>query len=94
MPNSIECVVALLACGAIGAIFSSTSPDMGAAGIVDRYIQMRPKALFFTTAIHYAGKDIDLRGRMKEVVEKLEYAVPELTTSVIVSGGPISEKTV
>lgn len=75
-----------MACGAIGAIFSSTSPDMGAEGIVDRYSQLRPKLLFVETRLVYAGKTLDLRKRMRDAVEKLEKMTPELDQIIVVNG--------
>jgi acetoacetyl-CoA synthetase len=75
-----------MACGAIGAIFSATSPDMGADGIVDRYSQLRPKLLFVETRLVYAGKTLDLRSRMQDAVEKIEKMVPELEQTIVING--------
>jgi hypothetical protein len=37
LTNSIDFMLVLLACGALGEIFSSTSLEMGDAGIMDCY---------------------------------------------------------
>src|SRR3546814_14132100 len=42
LPNGIEAVVAMLGASAVGALFSSTSPDFGAAGVLDRFGQSEP----------------------------------------------------
>ena len=85
MTNSLECLLILLAAGAIGAIFSSTSPDMGSAGIVERYSQVKAKILFVETQVVYGGKVLDLRERMREAASKL-YELTDLQRTVIVNG--------
>lgn len=86
MTNSVECLVILLASAAIGAIFLSTSPDMGAAGIVERYGQLRPKLIFVDTQIVYGGKVLDLRSRISQAAAELHSLVDEFETTVVVSG--------
>lgn len=46
LPNRIENLVTLLATAAIGAVWTSCSPDFGAAAILDRIGQVRPKVVF------------------------------------------------
>lgn len=41
--NSYQTLTVFLACTAIGAIFSSSSTDMGTKGILDRLFQIKPK---------------------------------------------------
>ncbi|CVK95413.1 related to acetoacetyl-CoA synthetase [Fusarium mangiferae] len=89
MTNSIEAVLVLLACGAVGAIFSSASPEMGSRGILDRYTQSRPKLLFAETRILYGGKPRDLRRKLETVVKDLREQVAELDNIVI--SGPVWE---
>lgn len=86
LTNSSDAVVILLAAGAIGAIFSSTSPDMGLEGILDRYTQLRPKVFVCETEVVYGGRRIDLRGRFAEVNRRLRHAVPEMQASLVVRG--------
>jgi acetoacetyl-CoA synthetase len=45
VPNMPETIVALLGCAAIGAIWSSCSPDFGERGILDRFGQIAPRIL-------------------------------------------------
>lgn len=69
--NSIHAVVIALAAHSIGALFSSTSPDMGAQGILDRYRQITPKFVFTETEVLYAGRRIDLISTVADVVKGL-----------------------
>jgi acetoacetyl-CoA synthetase len=86
MTNCIESLVLLLATAAIGAIFSSSAPDMGPTGIIERFIQVRPKVIFFESEVLYDGKTIDLRQKLSTVITELKPHVPELGKAVIVQG--------
>ena len=59
LPNGPEAVIAFLATNAIGAIWSSCSPDFGTASVVDRFQQIEPKVLFAADGYTYNGKRID-----------------------------------
>jgi acetoacetyl-CoA synthetase len=59
LPNGPEAVIAFLATNAIGAIWSSCSPDFGTASVVDRFLQIEPKVLFAIDGYTYNGKRID-----------------------------------
>jgi acetoacetyl-CoA synthetase len=52
-------------------MFSSTAPDMGASGILDRYRQVTPKLLFVDTEVTYAGKHINLVPKIEELGKDL-----------------------
>ncbi|GJJ15965.1 hypothetical protein Clacol_010244 [Clathrus columnatus] len=69
--NSINAVVLALACATVGALYSTTAPDMGVPGILDRYRQITPKLLFSDTEILYAGKRIDLCQKLEQVSRDL-----------------------
>ncbi|OWP06692.1 hypothetical protein B2J93_5171 [Marssonina coronariae] len=86
LPNRIDCLLILLATGSIGAIFSSTSPDMGATGIVERYSQVKPKILICDTIVTYAGKKLDLRKRLAEANDQLREHISELRHTLVVNG--------
>ena len=61
MPNIIETVEVFLATVAIGAIWSSCSPDFGANGVHRKRIsQIKPKILFITDKYFYNGKEINI----------------------------------
>ncbi|TXB97722.1 hypothetical protein FocTR4_00011817 [Fusarium oxysporum f. sp. cubense] len=93
MTNSLEAVLTLLACASIGAIFSSTSPEMGVNGIVERYLQSQPKALFLESRVLYGGKSRDLRKKLATVVKKLKHQGTGLQ-QVVVSGPTWEDDTV
>jgi acetoacetyl-CoA synthetase len=86
MTNSTECLLVLLAAGAIGAIFSSTAPDMGETGIIDRYLQIQPSLLFVDSEVFYGGTVRDYRPKMKSVAERLQVAMPVLQKVIVASG--------
>lgn len=66
--TSVDTLTVFLATTSIGALFSSSSTDMGTKGILDRLVQIRPKYLFMDDAAVYNGRTVDLRGKMAEVV--------------------------
>jgi acetoacetyl-CoA synthetase len=80
LPNIPEAIVAFLASASIGAIWSSCSPDFGAASVVDRFAQIEPKVLFAVDGYRYGGKDFDRR----DVVAQLQEAMPSLERTVVV----------
>ncbi len=59
LPNVPETVVAFYACASIGAIWSSCSPDMGSASVLDRFQQIDPKVLIAVDGYRYGGKEFD-----------------------------------
>ncbi len=71
LPNGPEAVVIMLAAAAIGAIYTSCSPDFGAPAIVDRFAQTAPKILFGCDGYSYAGKRIDCRAGFAAVAAQL-----------------------
>ncbi len=71
LPNGVEAVVAMLATASLGAIWSSTSPDFGATGILDRFGQIEPRVLLGTDAYRYRGKRYDCRDKLVAVAENL-----------------------
>jgi len=80
LPNIPEAIVAFLATASIGAIWSSCSPDFGAASVIDRFAQIEPKVLFAVDGYRYGGKDFDRR----EVIEQLQAEMPSVRRTVLV----------
>ncbi|KAK4193061.1 putative acetoacetyl-coenzyme A synthetase [Podospora australis] len=70
--NSVETLLVWLATSWLGAVFSSSSTDMGTKGILQRAVQVDPRWVFMDDAALYNGKVVDLRQKMGEVVEGLE----------------------
>jgi acetoacetyl-CoA synthetase len=71
LPNIPEAVVAALAAAAIGAVWSSCSPDFGVHGVVDRFGQIEPKALFSADGSVYAGRVHDSLDKLREIRQRL-----------------------
>jgi acetoacetyl-CoA synthetase len=71
LPNDIEAVIAMLGATSIGAIWSSTSPDFGAAGVLDRFAQINPKVLFAVDGYTYNGQFHSTVERVREIVAGL-----------------------
>ncbi len=71
LPNIPETVIAMLATAAIGAVWSSCSPDFGPAAVIDRFGQIGPKVLFTADGYRYGGKRIDLRARISALTDAL-----------------------
>lgn len=66
--TSIDTLTVFLAAATLGAIFSSSSTDMGVTGLLDRLTQIKPKLVFFDDAAVYNGKTTDLRSKIAEVI--------------------------
>ncbi|WP_366554661.1 acetoacetate--CoA ligase [Aquibaculum sediminis] len=71
LPNMPETVIAMLATAALGAIWSSCSPDFGHQGVLDRFGQIEPKVLFVPDGYYYAGKTLPVLDRVKAFAAEL-----------------------
>ena len=71
MPNTWQTLVAMLACTSLGAVWSSSSPEFGVHGIIDRFGQIEPKLLIACAGYQYAGKDIDQVDKVNQVCAQL-----------------------
>jgi acetoacetyl-CoA synthetase len=71
MPNMPETLITLLAASAIGAVFTSASPDFGVQGVLDRFGQVNPKLLFVADGYYYNGKTLDSLAKVREIVAGL-----------------------
>jgi len=71
MPNTWQTLVGMLAATSLGATWSSCSPDFGTQGVIDRFGQIEPKVLIACAGYRYAGKVLDLTGKLNEILEKL-----------------------
>ncbi|KAF9897504.1 hypothetical protein BX616_005487, partial [Lobosporangium transversale] len=67
--NCPEAIIAMLAAASIGAIWSSTSPDFGTIGVLDRFSQIKPKLLFSVNAVVYNGRPHDHVQKLRQVLE-------------------------
>ena len=72
MPNVAETVIAMIATTAIGAVWTSCSPDFGHNGVLDRFGQVEPKVLFTTDGYRYGGKVIETLDRARALCKDLK----------------------
>ena len=82
--NTADVVSFALGALKIGAIFSSTSADFGAATVLDRFQQISPKVLLVTSGYEYNGKQIDCLEKISEIVAGL----PSLVKVVSIGSKP------
>jgi acetoacetyl-CoA synthetase len=80
MPNIPETVVAMLATTALGAVWSSCSPDFGVEGVLDRFGQIDPKILFTADGYLYNGKRHDGMAQLPELLQRL----PSVQRAIVV----------
>ncbi len=83
LPNIAPTVVLMLATTSLGAVFTSTSPDFGVAGVVDRFSQVAPVVLVVADGYHYGGRTHERLSLLPEVLAQLPSVravavVPEL----------------
>ena len=74
MPNVAETVVVMLAASAVGAVWSSCSPDFGVSGILDRFAQIEPRWLLVADGYVYNGKRLS----SVALAEQVAAALPSL----------------
>ena len=72
LPNLPETIIAMLASTSLGAIWSSTSPDFGINGVLDRFGQINPKVLFTANAYCYNGKVFDCLEKAAQVAAAID----------------------
>ena len=87
VPNVPEAVVAMLGTTAIGAVWSSCSPDFGEDAIRDRFGQIEPAVLVTTGTASYAGKRTDVLAKVRAVLPRL----PSVRT-LVVAGDDIPDR--
>ena len=71
IPNIPEAIIAFLACAAIGATWSSCSPDFGTRSVIDRFKQIEPKVLLTVDGYQYGGKSFDCLTAISELQQSL-----------------------
>ncbi len=81
MPNMPQTIIFMLATSAIGAVWSSCSPDFGVQGVVDRFGQIEPKVLLAVDGYFYNGKRFPTHEKLTQIIQRL----PSLEKTVVVS---------
>ena len=83
LPNLPETIIAALGAAAVGAVWSSCSPDFGVEGVLDRFGQIEPRILVSVDGYFFGGKCHDVIPRLDQVVR----ALPSVEHTVIVAYG-------
>jgi acetoacetyl-CoA synthetase len=91
VPNTPEAIIAALGSAAIGAVWSSCSPDFGVQGVLDRFGQIEPRVLVAADEYFYGGKRFDCTAKLKEVVARLPTVERTIVFSYAGAGRPWDE---
>ncbi len=81
LPCTPDATIAFLAANALGAIWSSCSPDFGTQSVIERFAQINPKILIAVDHYQYNGKTFD----KKEVIHSLMEGIPSLEKTIVIS---------
>ena len=71
LPNVPEAIVGVLGAAAVGAVWSSCSPDFGVRGVLDRFGQIEPRVFIAADEYSYGGKPFDQRAKIAEISQNL-----------------------
>jgi len=82
-----EAIVAMLATTALGAIWSSASPDFGVDGVHDRFGQIEPRVLVAVNGYGYNGKSYSRAAAVDELVGRMD-SVEQLVVIEHLPGAP------
>jgi acetoacetyl-CoA synthetase len=85
--NTPETIIAALGAAAIGAVWSSCSPDFGEQGILDRFGQISPSVLFAVDGYVYGGKRVGCGEKIAAVTRALP-GLRQIVTIPILGDGP------
>jgi acetoacetyl-CoA synthetase len=69
--NVPEAIVAALGTAALGAVWSSCSPDFGVPGVLDRFGQIAPRVLVAVDGYFYGGKTHHILEKVAEAARRL-----------------------
>ncbi len=69
--NVPQTAAVVLACAGMGVLFSSCSPDFGAAAAAARFAQLRPRLLFASPTYRYGGRRFDTAAAVLSLAEAL-----------------------
>ena len=71
LPNTPQTVIAFLAAVSVGATWSSCPAELSSKGVIDRFHQIEPKAIFAVSSYRYGGKIHDRSAVLGEILEGL-----------------------
>ncbi|OQU94355.1 hypothetical protein CLAIMM_00716 [Cladophialophora immunda] len=83
LSNRLETVVACLAALSMGALWSTSSPDMGVEGVLDRVRQIRPKLFIVESDVFYNGRVQDQMDKNRQCAGEL-LQTPEFVNMVVI----------
>ena len=89
IPNMPEAIIAMLATSSIGAIWSSSSPDFGIKGVLDRFSQIEPKVVIAADGYYFKGKSFDSLERLNDILTDLP-SVEKVVVIKYINEGKIS----
>ena len=72
VPNTIEVIISFLAASKNGLVWSSCSPDFGTQGVIDRFLQIKPKILITCEHYFYNGKKINILEKIPEILKRIK----------------------
>jgi len=72
LPNAPEAVIALLATTSIGGVWSCCGPDFGPKGVLERFVQLKPKVMICVDGYQYGGKSFDRIPEMRQILAQLD----------------------
>ncbi len=84
LANTPEAVIAMLATAHLGAVWTSVSPEFGAAACAERFGQTGARVLIATVTYHYAGRQHDCT----EKIAQLASGLPELASVFLINASP------
>ncbi|MGQ0620074.1 MAG: acetoacetate--CoA ligase [Panacagrimonas sp.] len=87
MPNGPETAVAMLACIAIGAVWSSAAPEFGVKTVIERFSQIEPKVLFAADGYRFGGKNFARVAEVRSIVAALPSLEVVIWLPVLDAGG-------
>ena len=91
MPNMPQAIIAMLAAVSLGAIWSSSSPDFGIKGVLDRFGQIEPKVLFTADGYFYNGKAFDSLERVGSILKQLPMVEKVVVTGYTTANPDLAE---
>ena len=89
IPNMPEAIIAMLATSSIGAIWSSSSPDFGIKGVLDRFSQIEPKVVIAADGYYFKGKSLDSLEKLNGILADLP-SVEKVIVIKYINEGEIS----
>jgi len=90
LPNRPAAVIGLIACAAVGAVWSICGPDYGPDGVIARFKQLRPKVLISADGYTFNGKVFARRDEVARIRDALTPAPALIWVDDVHPGGPPS----